>query len=168
MMQIKSTVPSFKSNRFNSLFVGGASLHFHRLEIAEFLQSYMCARNQKLESVLQGAISEDVNIFVVALAMMYYHVMGPYWQLLCAGKTLCAEFHIPVAEMHTQLKEWARDSTSAFLEITPSLFNFPHDFEERSLRKEGCRTSSAPSVLVLWGRLNDNCQTFCLEAVIMR
>ena len=36
MMQIKSTVPSFKANRFNSLFVGAASLHFHQLEILNF------------------------------------------------------------------------------------------------------------------------------------
>ena len=58
----------------------------HRMDIISFLQDCMPTRNQKLESVLQDAISEEVNIFVGALAMLFYRVTGPYWQLLCVGK----------------------------------------------------------------------------------
>ena len=105
MMELKSTIPSYKDNRFNSVFVAAVSILQHRMDIISFLQDYMPTRNQKLESVLQDAISEEVNIFVGALAVLFYRVTGPYWQLLCVGKIKYAEFFMPVVELHTQLKE---------------------------------------------------------------
>lgn len=125
MMELKSTIPSYKDNRFNSVFVAAVSILQHRMDIISFLQDYMPTRNQKLESVLQDAISEEVNIFVGALAMLFYRVTGPYWQLLCVGKRKYAEFFMPVVELHTQLKEWADDSSSTFMETVPSLFGAP-------------------------------------------
>ena len=125
MMELKSTIPSYKDNRFNSVFVAAVSILQHRMDIISFLQDYMPTRNQKLESVLQDAISEEVKIFVGALAMLFYRVTGPYWQLLCMGKRKYAEFFMPVVELHTQLKEWADDSSSTFMETVPSLFGAP-------------------------------------------
>ena len=198
MMELKSTIPSYKDNRFNSVFVAAVSIlqhrmditscqyspaqdghhqlsvfsstgwtssavsilqhrmdiiscqyspaqdgHHqlsvfsstgwtssavrilqHRMDIISFLQDCMPTRNQKLESVLQDAISEEVNIFVGALAMLFYRVTGPYWQLLCVGKMKYAEFFMPV-ELPMQLKEWADDSSSTFMETVPSLFGAP-------------------------------------------
>ncbi|KAK7105611.1 uncharacterized protein [Littorina saxatilis] len=118
-----STVPSFKSNRFNSIFYGATKLLAHRDDIIEFLSDYMPSRNQKLESVLKDAQSEEVNVFVATLAMVYERITGPYWTLLCAGETSYAEFFLPVVELHAQLREWRDDSASIFSPHVPSLFS---------------------------------------------
>ena len=100
-----STIQSFKANRFNNLFEAAAALHFHRKSIIDFLMNYMPSRNRKRESVLLDARSDQVSVYVLSLAMVFFRVTGPYWQLLGSGAHYL-DFHLHVVQTKSQPLEW--------------------------------------------------------------
>ena len=119
-----SLITSFKSNRFNNLFEAAAALHFHRSDIIKFLSDFMPQKNKKLESVLSDAQSDKVAVYVLTLAMIFYRITGPYWQVL-GSHTQYLDFYQHVVELQTQLKEWMDDASTIFWEGLPSLFGRP-------------------------------------------
>ena len=119
-----SRVTSFKSNRFNNLFEAAAALHFHRASIIDFLDNFLPEKNQKLESVLYDAKSDAVGVYVLTLAMVFFRITGPYWQLL-GTKTHYLDFFQQVVALRAQLQEWTTEADSIFTPDLPSLFEKP-------------------------------------------
>ena len=119
-----SRVTSFKSNRFNNLFEAAAALHFHRASIIDFLDNFLPEKNQKLESVLYDAKSDAVGVYVLTLAMVFFRITGPYWQLL-GTKTHYLDFFQHVVALRAQLQEWTTEADSIFTPDLPSLFEKP-------------------------------------------
>ena len=119
-----SRVTSFKSNRFNNLFEAAAALHFHRASIIDFLDNFLPEKNQKLESVLYDVKSDAVGVYVLTLAMAFFRITGPYWQLL-GTKTHYLVFFQHVVALRAQLQEWTTEADTIFTPDLPSLFEKP-------------------------------------------
>ena len=62
-LELKSKATSFRSNRFNNVFQGAASLFYHREHIKEFLGEFKdpSVMNQKLQSLLYDCKSVHVQ-----------------------------------------------------------------------------------------------------------
>ena len=69
-------------NRFNNFSQGAATLFHHQSHIIEYLSNYRDNLNLKLESVLHDAKCPEVQALVLAVAILYYKVTGPFWLLL--------------------------------------------------------------------------------------
>jgi aubergine-like protein len=121
---IPSTISSFKSNRFNNLFEAAAALHFHREDIILFLRDYMPHKNGKLKSVLFDACCDHVAAYTLTLALLFFRLTGPYWQLL--GSDLhYLDFHEHVVNMRDQLNDWSKNAQGIFSPEHPTLFGQP-------------------------------------------
>ena len=116
-----SMISSFKANRFNNLFQAGAALFHHRQDIIQFLRDYMPDRNQKLDSVLCDALSDQVHVYILVLTMLFFRLTGPYWQLL-GSHTHYLDFYQHVVAMRGQLMEWSQDASGIFDTTAPTLF----------------------------------------------
>lgn len=89
MMELKSTIPSYKDNRFNSVFVADVSILQHRMDI-----SFLPTRNQKLVSVLQDVISEEVNRFCRSSCNALLQTHGAILAAVVCGKNeICRVLH---------------------------------------------------------------------------
>ena len=117
----RSVISSFKGNRFNNLFEAAAALNFHRADIITYLQEYLPERNGKLESVLSDALCDQLAHYVLALALLFFRVTGPYWELLGSG-VLYLDFFLHVVAMKQQLQEWSDDASTIFNPELPALF----------------------------------------------
>ena len=112
MVERRSTVTSFRENRFNNLFQAAGSLHFHRQDIQACLGTYLPKLNNKTESVLADCESEEIDCHLVALGLLYFRVTGPYWSLL--GTALhYLDFHYHIGRLHTLLQDWQTDASHA-------------------------------------------------------
>ena len=116
-----SIISSFKSNRFNNLFEASAALHYHRADIVTFLEEYMPEKNGKLRSVLFDAACDQLAAYILALALVFYRITGPYWDLLGTGIHYL-DFHVDVVSMKAELQEWSEDAKSMFDPGLPALF----------------------------------------------
>ena len=99
----KSEITSFKANRFNNLFQASAALHYHRDDIASFLDTYGLDLNWKQEGILLDSQSDAIDNHLVALGLLFFRLTGPYWILL--GKPLHhLDFYRHVVDMKAFLE----------------------------------------------------------------
>ena len=74
----KSSVTSFRSNRFNNLFEGSRGLFHHQSDIVDFLSEYKGDLNLKLQSVLLDASSVEIQSLIRALGIVFCKITGPW------------------------------------------------------------------------------------------
>ena len=87
--QKPSVISSFKGNRFNNFFEAAAALRFHRADHRIPPGISLPERNGQLESVLSDALCDQLAHYVLALALLFFRVTGPYWELLGSAGALC-------------------------------------------------------------------------------
>ena len=75
LVERRSRIMSFKSNRFNNLFQAAAALHFHRSDISDCLGA---KENRKIESMFQDNLCDTVDTQLIALGLLYHRVTGPH------------------------------------------------------------------------------------------
>lgn len=121
LQELKSTVTSFKGNRFNNLFQAAASLHHHRTDIMIFLKDYMPALNLKQDSVLYDASCQSVDAMTVSLGIVFHKITGPYW-ILIGSDVQYLDFFQHVMEMYEALAKWELDATEMVDEGSQPLF----------------------------------------------
>lgn len=76
MMGTRPATPVFRYNRLSAVFLGAASLFINTIAC------HLPSGNQKLKSGLQDALSDEINVYSGALAMLFDRVTNPYWHLL--------------------------------------------------------------------------------------
>jgi hypothetical protein len=118
---VKSEITSFRMNRFNNFFQGAASLIHHQGQIIEYLSNYRESLNLKLESVLHDAKCCQVQALVMAVAILYYKVTGPFW-LLLESDTEYVDQYLYVQEMLRCFENWSVDPSSLLLD-GPGIFS---------------------------------------------
>ena len=106
-----SQITSFRSNRFNNFFQGAVGLHYHRSAIQVFFNEYHTNNNLKLRSVLADAESDEIDMFIVALGILYHKITGPYWQLV-RSDVKYLDFHVYVGKLAESLEVWSHDASS--------------------------------------------------------
>ena len=85
---IKSTMPSFRWNRFNCLFEAAGSIVFHREQLICFLSSCLGKTlNLKLESVLADLQDEKITRHLLCISLVFMKLTDPYWELIKKGST---------------------------------------------------------------------------------
>lgn len=90
-----------------------------------FIEEYLPEKNKKIESVFLDAMSDELAPYVLALALLFYHVTGPYWNLLGSG-ILYLDFYLHVVATKDKLEEWSQDSSTIFDDTSPPLFCSQH------------------------------------------
>ena len=71
---------SYRSSRFSSFFEGAAAIIRHRRTLLSFFRSRGHS-NLKMQSVEADLADNRLLAFVAAVALLYIHLTGPYWEL---------------------------------------------------------------------------------------
>ncbi|CAG2193810.1 unnamed protein product [Mytilus edulis] len=82
MLNKKSHINSYRSNRFNNLYDGANYVLIHKNDIIDFLNIHICDPNLKLKSVLCELSCEKVYTHIVCLAAIGRYVTSPFWNLV--------------------------------------------------------------------------------------
>ncbi|RXM93880.1 hypothetical protein EOD39_18610 [Acipenser ruthenus] len=120
-----SKVPSGRSNRFNNFFEGAAALIHHHMDIVAFFSDEHVLKRL---NVIQESICDDVQdpilqAFVCVFAVVYFQVIGPYWQLLKSNAEYL-DFHKYIQRLHQKFSEWSLDATPLLLpELSETVFH---------------------------------------------
>ena len=123
-LEKKSTLTSFRMNRFNNFFKGAASAFYHRLDIVPFLSGYRENVNMKLESVQLDASSHELQALVRALGIIFYKITGPFWALLHSEiEYVDQDIYI---KMLGKFRVWSEDSTPLLSNDCESIFSITH------------------------------------------
>ena len=118
----KSSVTSFRMNRFNNFFEGAAALCYHRNDIIDFLTNFKQSLNLKVDSIFHDAQSDELNAFVRALGILYYKVTGPFWKML-NGNINYVDLYKYVQKMLGSFERWSNDPSELLLESCKGLFD---------------------------------------------
>jgi len=79
--EVRSMMTSYRSNRFNSFYEGAAAIIHHRVTLLGFFRS-LGHSNLKTQSIEADLADDRLLAFVSAVALLYIHLTGPYWELL--------------------------------------------------------------------------------------
>ena len=71
--------------------------------------------------VLADATSDQVAVYLLTLALLYFRLTGPYWRLL-GSKMLYLDFYKHVVQMKDQLDQWSQNASTIFSAELPPLF----------------------------------------------
>ena len=113
MSDKSSHISSFRSNRFNNFFEGAASLIFHHQDIVQFLTDYKTEKNLKLQSVLADANSPEINLLLLAVAIIYFTITGPFWKLINSNIQYL-DLHSYITPMVSSFRSFSNDSSTLF------------------------------------------------------
>ena len=92
----RSIMTSYRSNRFNSYFLGAAAVIHHLNDLQSFLNvGYLGCSNFKTDSIRADCLDNTLLSLVWAVAIFYLRVTGPYWQLV-QSSIKHSDFHRPV------------------------------------------------------------------------
>ena len=107
------------------------------------LSEYHTNNNLKLRSVLADAESDEIDIFITALGILYHKVTGPYWQLV-RSDVKYLDFHVYVGKLAESLEVWSHDASSLLQPESTMFekFNLPTNAFLESLYTA---TTSAPT-----------------------
>ena len=106
---MESFMTSYWSNRFNSFFMGAAAVIHHHEDLKAFLNSgYLGHSNLKIESVAADCTNDRLLALVCAVAVLYFQVTGPFWQLL-ESDVKHADFHLYIQKMEKYFADWRED-----------------------------------------------------------
>ena len=100
-------------------FQAAAALGYHQDDIT-FLRDYMPVKNSKLQNVLADATNDQVAVYLLALALLYFRLTGPYWQLL-GSRTRDLDFYKHVVHMKDQLDQWSRNASTIFSAVATTV-----------------------------------------------
>ena len=80
---ITSCVTNYRSNRFNNFFQSAAAIvHHHDQMKTFFTNGYLSHTNLKIESVAADLQDDNLMSLVCAVALLFIHVTGPYFELV--------------------------------------------------------------------------------------
>lgn len=119
----RSQVTSYRSNRFNCYFQGAAAIIHHLDDMkAFFSKGFLSHSNMKIEGV--AADIEDLSLMVVvcAIAVLFIHVTGPYWELVQSA-TKHSEFHKYAQKMERYFEKWREDASDLVKEDFSGVFD---------------------------------------------
>ena len=127
----KSTVPCYRSNRFNCYFEGAASLIHHRQDMMGFFSKGSASHsNLKMQSVDADLKDDKLAALLCAVALLYFRVTGPYWNLL-QSKVPYTSFHTYVQKMMEHFTRWEQDSSDLLNRDFEGIFG--GEFEVKSI-----------------------------------
>lgn len=120
---LKTQLTSYRSNRFNSFFLGAAALIHHLEDLQSYLQDgYLSHNNLLIDSVRADLIDENLLSLVCAIAILYLRVTGPFWQLL-ESSVKYTDFHRYIQMMETCMDRWRGDSLELLNPDFVGIFN---------------------------------------------
>ena len=106
MKGVKSKFTSFRSNRFNNLFVNASAIIFHKDHIKTFLDEYVSHNNLKLKSIVSDLNDTIILSNVSVLSFFHLFFTDPYWKLMESTKPY-SEFPTYVKLMAETLDLWS-------------------------------------------------------------
>ena len=81
VLKTGSHISNYRDNHFNCLFENAAQIRL-QLTVLLAVLSLVKATNQKVVAASADLKSKRLMDLVIALAVMYIHVTGPFWQML--------------------------------------------------------------------------------------
>lgn len=122
----RSQIISYRSNRFDNIFIGALSFVIHHDDIIDFLGNYIDSPNLKLQSVLLDLKSDNIYHHLLALSLIGCIISNPYWNLINSE-----EHHLDlykyIQPLHTKLQTWSNDPTEMIhANVLPIFHTFPH------------------------------------------
>ncbi|XP_035661623.1 uncharacterized protein LOC118405901 [Branchiostoma floridae] len=162
-----SSIISFRSNRFNNMFLGGATVYHHHRDIQEFMSSGVLTKDNKLlRSIAADVASPPLLAGARALGIFFHRVSGPMWDMIQSPKVHILDMYKYVQILNQQLKVWVEDASTLVLPHTCALFaDFPpeespiftalYDSKEDALTQELLEVISASSLYVTEKQLGD-------------
>ena len=118
---VKSRMTSYRSNRFNSYFEGAAAIIHHRRTLVSFFQS-LGHSNLKTQSVEVDLADNRLLAFVAAVALLYIHLTGPYWELL-QSDVKYTNLYQYINPMLACFDRWSRDASELLNPNYPGVFD---------------------------------------------
>ncbi|KAL8621575.1 hypothetical protein ACOMHN_026246 [Nucella lapillus] len=124
----KSLLQSHRDNRFNALFETAAQVHHHKQDLFTFL-SMLENKNLMLRSVFEDLTDPRVRSMVHALAVVYVHITGPYWDLVNSKRVQYLELYILIQSLADAISRWKEEPMEVlkFRAAQPILPDFPPD-----------------------------------------
>ena len=89
--------------------------------IKNFLEKYLAKLNRKIQSICADNKCDQVDCHVTPLGLLYFHVTGPYWELL-AQDIHYLDFCIYVNQLLQHFQRWAANPVDAFSQEFDPLF----------------------------------------------
>ncbi|KAL3881058.1 hypothetical protein ACJMK2_033254 [Sinanodonta woodiana] len=154
---IKSIVTSYRNNRLNNYFEGEAALIHHKSDIVSFLKNgYLGHSNLKLESVAADAEDDRLITLVLAVALTFHNVTGPYWELL-QSSIKYADVHVYIHKMTTGLRQLKEDPSDILDKNFTGIFNgkFRQDSPTTDSVYSYFQSLKAESIVILKSALQD-------------
>ena len=164
----RSSVTSFRSNRFNNFFEGSRGLFHHQSDIVDFLSEYKGDLNLKLQSVLLDASSVEIQSLIRALGIVFCKITGPWWEMLNGGVEYVDQYKY-IQTMLSKFRDWSTDA-SELLEAgcgifpdylppksnaTATLFNPPNSCSDANITKHALESMMIGFIQVTEKQLAD-------------
>ncbi|KAL8585134.1 hypothetical protein ACOMHN_013150 [Nucella lapillus] len=125
---LQSLLQSYRDNRFNALFETAAQVHRHKQDLFAFL-SMLENKNLMLQSVFEDLTDPRARSMVHALAVVYVHITGPYWDLVNSKRVQYLELYIFIQSLADAISRWKEEPMEVlkFRAAQPILPDFPPD-----------------------------------------
>ena len=136
-----SIITSYRGNRFNNLFTAAAGLIHHREDILNFFDLRQPS-NLKQRSVHADVASDELNIMLLAVALVYVYFTGPFWMFVKSDIHYLDQYTY-IQPMYFALKKLTQQPDMLLEEDA-----VPHDVESFRLRK-GAAVDSVVQVRIL-------------------
>ncbi|KAK6169717.1 hypothetical protein SNE40_020712 [Patella caerulea] len=152
----RSEIISYRSNRFNNLFLGAVSIVVHRNDIIDFITNYTENPNLKLQSVLADVKCDVLYNQVLALAIICNRVTSPYWDLVNSEEHYLDLYKF-FQPLHRKLKLWETDSSELLeTDMQPVFSKYPHNKNDCLLLDIGKHSENMkPEVSIICGCLSE-------------
>ncbi|KAL8580974.1 hypothetical protein ACOMHN_017540 [Nucella lapillus] len=117
----KSLLTSYRSNRFNCFFLSAAAVVHHQHDMKNFLHgSSLGHSNLKIESLAEDLKDDHLLALVCAVALLYFAITGPFWQLL-ESNTKYFELHT-IQQLERSVERWRGDASELLDPGFPGVF----------------------------------------------
>ncbi|XP_066297065.1 uncharacterized protein [Branchiostoma lanceolatum] len=167
LQSITSRIISYRSNRFNNMFLGGATVYHHHKDIQEFLSSGVLTKDNKLlRSIASDVASPPLLAGARALGIFYHRVSGPVWDMIQSPKVHILDMYQYIQILYQHLEGLVEDASTLLEADTCALFpDFPpqespvfaslYDSVEDALTQEMLEVVCASSLFVTEKQLGD-------------
>ena len=164
----RSSVTSFRSNRFNNFFEGSRGLFHHQSDIVDFLSEYKGDLNLKLQSVLLDASSVEIQSLIRALGIVFCKITGPWWEMLNGGVEYVDQYKY-IQTMLSKFRDWSTDASELLeagcgifpdylppkSDATATLFNPPNSCSDANITKHALESMMIGFIQVTEKQLAD-------------
>ncbi|GFN75763.1 sodium leak channel non-selective protein-like [Plakobranchus ocellatus] len=128
---IKSTIKSYKDNRFNGLFEVSAQLFHHHVDFLYLLDS-IPSKNNKQTRLTTSLRNPSLLLLVECLGLFFHKVTGPFWTMVISTNVTHQRFKNIIVHLKHDLQKCQDDPHFLFHPQSFSLLKFSNTSPETS------------------------------------